>query len=106
MSYYYQVTNIRLVKEFSDISTTMIVFTSLPFYLLCYVLLRFYNAGVRQKKVFGQDVFNIHGLKCTCLNIRIFFSENHDYCFESLIWKVYNDIKVCKLAKTIVVVNI
>ena len=41
------------IKECSDVSITMIVFTSLPLY----ALLVFKNAGVRQKTGFGQDVF-------------------------------------------------
>ena len=41
-----------LVKEYSDVSTTMIVFDSLPNCMFISVLLIYQNAGVRQKARF------------------------------------------------------
>ena len=58
-----------LFKECSDFLSTMIVFTSLPNFISLCVLIVFYNAGVRQKKVFGhQDVFK-RTIPWSCRNL-------------------------------------
>ena len=47
-----------IIKECNDISTTLIVFTS----LVC-----------GKNSCVGQDVFNTHGFECTHANIRMLF---------------------------------
>ena len=63
-------------KECSDVSTTMIIFTSLPIFFSK-------TLEYMAKTVFSQDVFNMRGFECTHLNIRIFFPYNHVYSFGS-----------------------
>ena len=66
-------------------STTTIVLQD--FEVIC-VLLVFENAGVWQKiVVFGKDVFNMHGFKCTHRNIKIFFLKIMiTFLRHALIW--------------------
>ena len=62
---------------------------------------------IRQKMFFCQDVFNRHGFDCNRIYIRIFFLKI--MITWELIWKAlktYNDIRFCKEAKTIIVVDV
>ena len=61
-----------------------------------------------KRLVSGQDAFNVRGSQGTRAYIRIFFLNIIFILLRKLIWKVsktYNDIKFCKEAKTIIVVD-
>ena len=76
----------------------MIVFTSLRNFLSLFALIL--NADIRQKTAdFGQYVFDMPLFECTRTSIRIFF-------LEIIIITLLSRHKVCKEAKTIIVVDV
>ena len=81
-----------------------------PCQILCHFVSYSYSTKLAYGEktfVFGQDVLNAHGFKCTQMCIVIFFLD-HDYSFGALIRKAsktYNDKELCKEAKTVIVVD-
>ena len=61
-----------------------------------------------KKMVFSQDVFNTHGFEYVTTHIKYNFSLSHDFSFGALVLmapKTYNDLKFCKEAIMIIVVD-
>ena len=63
--------NSKRLEECNDISTTMIVFTSLQNFMSLCVLLVFWNACVG-KNQFCQIILTTHGFKCCWYMIKLF----------------------------------
>ena len=61
-------------KECSDVSTTMNVFTSLPNFMSCALLVFLKNAGVRQKKGFMSRCLQYAWIQLYPHVLKTFFS--------------------------------
>ena len=96
----------------SDMSTTMIIFTSLPNFMSLCVLPYSYpeTLAYGKKLVFGQDVFDTQGFECTRPNIRKFFLKIMITLLGHLFGKrqrlIYIDVRFYKEARMIIVVNL
>ena len=73
--------------------------------MLLWVFLVLQNAGIQQKQLFMVKA----QIKCTHTNVMISFLKIVFNSFWALIWnasRTYNDIKFCREAKAIIVVNL